>query len=239
MPQTKGLLHPDPNLPTLVFEALCLARRLDLLPTVINDSALDRNSLNASVDRIVARFQESGHTFNTPSRSIKSLVEFATTLRELAAKELERLEALGRWIPNHPTDDDKGDPALRTLAHLANNGASGIPLTLFVNGTQVCGYTVGGLKFYDDLAEKIAKGLASKVPTMTSQSVKTGALSHLIKPYTEKDDDVLVYFQPSFIHLRIQHTLTGTVTARWNGLVSRFRIDTISGFCYGMAEVTD
>lgn len=224
--------EPNPNLPRLVYRALCTARRLDRLHLVEKDPEFDLDKLNADVQTLVSQFHEEGYNDLTVGSTIESLRHSAGIFREYARRELDRLEGLGYWRPNFPEDSNNGDPAIRTLAHQANTLRIGMPLTLFMNGSLVSGFTVSGVEFYENLAKQLSEGIGDATGRVTPESILAGSLSHLVAPYKDRDDAWNPYL-PAYIHLRVKRVVTGPTSASMD-VLCRFRIEQINGFCYGV-----
>ncbi len=123
-------------------------------------------------------------------------------------------------------------PILRLLAEMAARGASA-PVTLFVNGTTICGHLTTEQEFLQDLGKKIAQGFrTSELPddyrTKIADTIDAAMRDKIGNDNRFNSDGPYLFLRG----VRILHN--GTLAPERGSVSWCGRIDSIDGFAWGV-----
>lgn len=129
----------------------------------------------------------------------------------------------------NPSDKDY----LLQLLALISRKEFGLPLTLYVKGTVLTGYTVSPRVYLEDLAQKFAVGLNSDDPEQWRSVFGLNDVA------PEEDQDIKAE-DMGYIHLRDAKVMTFTNgNAKQSGVMWRGKIAEVDGFTFGILGSSD
>jgi hypothetical protein len=148
---------------------------------------------------------------------------------------------------------DGRDELLQVLAHLANDtGISTIPITLNVGGVLISGLTISHDEYAKNYVETI-RGYCQSLPEEFKTDVEEKYLKQIfleaseateLNSIDESTSENKTYFVEDTIYIHLKDTRfyspggNGTSIPGTGGTVWRGRIDSVSGFFFGVLEAT-
>ncbi|MGC0151184.1 gas vesicle accessory protein GvpU [Chromobacterium vaccinii] len=128
-----------------------------------------------------------------------------------------------------PLSERQTDWYLQTLVRLVNANPIEFGITLFVDGLIVSGFLISGSKYFEGLAEQIAKASGQELADAFTASPK--------EVYSASNDEEGQPDLPGFIHLREARVfLPGQKPIPADGTLWRGKLVSISGFNFGAFE---